>query len=503
MNCCILKINWHDENLPVYSVDWQRYEVTGPLESINGEKNGENPTKTPEIKRLVTGGGDNHIRLWRLDDEWTVNYTDSNEEDNYGPRVTYLSTLVKHTQAVNAVKFSPQGLLASCSDDGSVIIWQKSPTLIKNIDNEFDDVESWTVVKLIRSNAEVVDLDWSPCGKYLVTGSMDNIVRVYDADSGNMIDHMTNHSHYVQGVSWDPKGEYIVSQSADKCMNVYKFKNGGTRLIYKNIRSEVPNYKLSEEDDGVVIGEKDGVEIISVDDDDKKEERGIKNKSLFHPETLQSFFRRLTFSPDGNLLVTPSGIFRYADGTETNTVYIFTRTNLNKPIVHLPGMSKPAVCISFSPALYKRQSTEPGVFDLPYKMIFAVATQDSVIIYDTEKLEPLAVVNNLHYSTITDMSWDGNKVIVSAADGFCSMIKFDNLGELDVITTDTITTNPITTNGNTTNPITTNPITTNTNISNTNNVNTNNTNTNLTNPGVIKEKINSIDNLIRKKSKNV
>lgn len=479
--------------MPVYSVDWQTTKELGPKDSVNGEKSGENGSKSQfddGIKRLVTGGGDNHIRIWRLDNDWSVNYTDSNDEDNYGPRVTYLSTLVKHTQAVNSVKFSPDGLLASCSDDGSVIVWQKSPTLIKNIDNEFDDVESWTVLKLIRSNAEVVDLDWSPCGKYLVTGSMDNIVRIYDVESGNMIDQMTNHSHYVQGVSWDPKGEYIVSQSADKCMNVYKFKPGSTRLVYKNLRSEIPNYKLSEKDidggDGTSGGASQETPIV-IDGEEKgdNEEKGIKNKSLYHPETLQSFFRRLTFSPDGNLLVTPSGIFRYADGTETNTVFIFTRTNLNKPIVHLPGMSKPAVCVKFSPYLYKRKSTNPGVFELPYKMIFAVATQDSVIIYDTENLEPMAVVNNVHYSTITDMSWDGNQVIVLAADGFCSMIKFDNLGEIYKI--------PETSEPETQKQLPVTPIKPPTPITPTVPV------IDLTK----ERKVNSIDNLIRKKNKNV
>ena len=169
---------------------------------------------------------------------------------------------------------------------------------------------------------------------------------------------------------------------------------------------------------------------------------GIKNSLLYHSETLQSFFRRLTFSPDGSLLLTPLGIFKTdsnskspnkAEGSEdiTNTVYVYIRSGLNKsPICHIPGLKKPAIAISFSPIIYKvnEKSGKKPVFKLPYKMIFAIATQDSVIIYDTVNLKPLGFVSNLHYSTITDLCWnkDGQSIIVSSADGFCSNIAFDN-----------------------------------------------------------------------------
>ena len=32
---------------------------------------------------------------------------------------------------------------------------------------------------------------------------------------------------------------------------------------------------------------------------------GLKSTRMFHDETISSFFRRLTFSPDGNILVAP------------------------------------------------------------------------------------------------------------------------------------------------------------------------------------------------------
>lgn len=50
---------------------------------------------------------------------------------------------------------------------------------------------------------------------------------------------------------------------------------------------------------------------------------------LFQDESLASFFRRLAFSPDGNLLVAPAGQYRTPSGPQ-NTVYVFARNQLTK-----------------------------------------------------------------------------------------------------------------------------------------------------------------------------
>ncbi len=44
-------------------------------------------------------------------------------------------------------------------------------------------------------------------------------------------------------------------------------------------------------------------------------------------------------------------------------------------------------------------------FALPYRIVYAVATQDAVLVYDTQQQTPLVVVSNLHYATFTDITW--------------------------------------------------------------------------------------------------
>ena len=43
----------------------------------------------------------------------------------------------------------------------------------------------------------------------------------------------------------------------------------------------------------------------------------------------------------------------------------------------------------------------------------------------------MAVIGNIHYATINDMAWTGNhKLVVGSSDGYCTIITFDNDGEV-------------------------------------------------------------------------
>lgn len=359
MNASTITVHWHNDNQPIYLVDFQP------------------PHRDQQLKRLVTGGGDNNIRIWQL-----------HIREGNAPTIDYVSTLRKHTQAVNVVRFNSRGdLLATASDDGTLMLWRRSPTIIKELDDDEDDnpLESWQVVCQVRSStSEINDICWSPDDSFIVTGSMDNVMRIYKFTYGSkitatLVASSTEHSHYLQGVHWDPLNQYIVSQSADRTVNIYTFCDNVLKL----------QQKLSKHN----------------------------NQHLYYSETLQSFFRRLCFSPDGAIILTPAGM----DDQENPIVYVFTRNNLATPSFKITGLNKPAIAIAFNPIRYV---SEPGLFNLPYKYIFAIATKDSIVIYSTEKLVPIGYVSNLHYSTITDLKWDfdGSKIIVSSADGFCSVV---------------------------------------------------------------------------------
>ena len=42
---------------------------------------------------------------------------------------------------------------------------------------------------------------------------------------------------------------------------------------------------------------------------------------------------------------------------------------------------------------------------LPYRVVFAIASLDSVFLYDTQQAPPFALLSNIHYTNITDLAW--------------------------------------------------------------------------------------------------
>ncbi|KAG0348946.1 hypothetical protein BG004_003429 [Podila humilis] len=410
--------------------------------------------------------------------------------------------------------------LASAGDDGNIILWRPSETkeavnrFAESDDDEFER-ERWRVQSMMRGSlSDIYDLAWSPDGRFIISGSIDNTARIWDVRDAD-------HHHYVQGVAWDPLGEFVATQSSDRTVHIYAFKldkNGhitvtslgkNSKLDLSKLRS-IPQQSVPNTSSPALSTDKSAKDKEKEIDDTSKSTVGRsqpKSFRLYHDETLTSFFRRLSFTPDGSMLLTPSGQYKAPvqktaalkeDDTSSsnaavapfeletrNTAYIYARWNFNRgPIAHLPGHKKPSVAIKCSPVLYelrkqvqppgagdtnRRPSTAPStastnispshptstipssaatrssakeaakiptVFGLGYRSVYAVATQDSILIYDTQQTAALALVSHLHYATFTDMTWssDGCNLILTSSDGFCSIISFDE-GELGVVYT--------------------------------------------------------------------
>lgn len=59
-------------------------------------------------------------------------------------------------------------------------------------------------------------------------------------------------------------------------------------------------------------------------------------------------------------------------------------------------------------------------------MVFALATFNTVLIYNTDNLSPMYAMGNYHYAAITEISWKGSSVLgMSSSDGYCSFMVFE------------------------------------------------------------------------------
>lgn len=103
----------------------------------------------------------------------------------------------------------------------------------------------------------------------------------------------------------------------------------------------------------------------------------------------------------------------------------------------IPSPDQYTIAVRCCPILFKlrpHDETVPPIINLPYRMIFAVATKSCVYLYDTQQEMPFTLISNIHYARLTDLTWssDGNILIVSSVDGFCTLITFEE-GELGTV----------------------------------------------------------------------
>ncbi|XP_059166316.1 chromatin assembly factor 1 subunit B-like isoform X2 [Physella acuta] len=376
---------------------------------------------------MASGGVDKIVRIWQLtlDAEGKAWFS-------------FLSNLRRHTATVNVVRFSKNGeLLATAGDDTAIILWKLSdvPTPTNNIfvdDDAEEDKESWVCHKTLRGHlGDVADLCWSKDNRYLVSGSVDNSAIVWDVLKDVKVAIFNEHKSYVQGVAFDPLGNYVATLSADRSLRLY---NLSSKCCVNNVnKMALPSH--------LTLGSSEAT---------GQQDSKPKSFRIFHDDSLRSFFRRLEFSPDGQLLMAPAGCLELGDGKIINSSYIFARGAFSKPAVYLPSVEKSTTVVRVNPQLYELRPAEgtdkdtgsdpqkvwdkhKSLFCLPYRVVFAVATEDSVILYDTQQTMPVALLKNIHYHQISDLSWtsDGKALIVSSTDGFCTIATFED-GELGV-----------------------------------------------------------------------
>ena len=174
-----------------------------------------------------------------------------------------------------------------------------------------------------------------------------------------------------------------------------------------------------------------------------------KGRNLFADSTVPCFFRRPTFTPDGQLFIAPTGVYKHTEdiikqldptvevSPKSFCTHIFSRNQMTAPIASLTGLEDPSVAVKCNPVLYKMKDYD-GDIQTPmvpgkYRVVFAVTTTNGVYIYDTQHHYPIAKIAGIHYACVNDACWseDGQMLAVCSSDGYVSFARFsgDILGE--------------------------------------------------------------------------
>jgi WD40 repeat protein len=145
-------------------------------------------------------------------------------------------------QRTHALHFSPDGqlLAASCGTPGKL----GEVRLFK--------ADSGELVKVLGMTSDVVfDCAFNPAGDRLATAAADGVVRVFEVATGSEQLTITSHSDWVFAVAWNADGSKLVTGSRDKTAKVFDAKTGELLITYNGHNQPVRGVMFHSEDKDV------------------------------------------------------------------------------------------------------------------------------------------------------------------------------------------------------------------------------------------------------------
>ena len=172
---------------------------------------------------FYTAGGDKTIKTWRL--------AASAPTKNFG-----------HPNMVGSVAFSPTSptpMLATACADGKVRLF---------------DVAKGQQVREINAHVQpmpsaVYAVAWSPDGKFIVSGSLDKSLKLWDASNGNLVrefkaykakEFEKGHRGAVFAVAFSPDGKTLASAGDDRTIKLWNVADGTVLREFVNTAFKLP-----------------------------------------------------------------------------------------------------------------------------------------------------------------------------------------------------------------------------------------------------------------------
>ena len=158
---------------------------------------------TPDGKMLATGGHDRQILFWNLRDRQVEN------------------TLSLDDTAAHSMVLSQDGKILITGSYRKIKVWETSSTL-----NQKNLSDTQPIYTLMGHSHIVSSLAMSADAKFLVSGSQDQTIRVWNLATGELVHTLKGHRDSVNTVALSPDEQIIASGSADKTIKLWHLQSG-------------------------------------------------------------------------------------------------------------------------------------------------------------------------------------------------------------------------------------------------------------------------------------
>ena len=207
----------------------------------------------------------------------------SNDIPSLGKLMYCIKTLYAHSQWIYKIDFSPNGkLLASCSSDGTIKLWQiPTGNLIRTLTGHRDSVKY---------------IDFSPDGKLLASCSSDGTIKLWQTSTGKLLHTINNDRHSeVNGIIFSPDGKLLLSSDSEGIVKLRQVKNN--KLVCTFDKSD-----SIFDDDRYICFSPDGKFVADCSSSNVRLWRMPDGKQIQDLEFAFIIINGISFSPNGKFL---------------------------------------------------------------------------------------------------------------------------------------------------------------------------------------------------------
>ncbi len=266
---------WDTSDLPARVLDGHLKYVTGVAISSDGNK-------------IFSSSRDETIRIWNVNtgDElrvlhqshWVACIALSRDDQKIAVglidgRFNVLDVLKADQKAADAMSKFDQNIAVSHIDGKLNVLYaltadqkaarytlkskKKRPSKCHRLNSHRDIVllEDW------NAHDDFVDCaSFSPNGQYLVTGSFDKTLRLWNAATWKVVgERLEGHKKWVTSVAWNPNGKTFASGSADGTIRVWDVESRGCVGVSAKVPAVVESVCFTPDGKKILSGWDDGV----------------------------------------------------------------------------------------------------------------------------------------------------------------------------------------------------------------------------------------------------
>jgi WD40 repeat protein len=142
-------------------------------------------------------------------------------------------------------------------DDKKIFIWGISPNkLLQTIDPSED-------------LGEILDLKWSPNGKYLAVASTKSILSIWDVSTWAIFKKFIGHTSKILSVDWNSNGRRIATGSEDKTLRLWDVESERCLKVWRKFGRRVVSVSYNKDNNRIAGGCSDStIKIVEVNSEE-------------------------------------------------------------------------------------------------------------------------------------------------------------------------------------------------------------------------------------------